>query len=350
MFDQLLAFVAKHARAIPERVVRGLFLAAADAAWATHAGSVRQLERNLVHVTSWANDGAPVDRRELRRLSRRGMRSYFTYFSEAMTVGGRTERQLRARIRGAGDGLDSLVELTGTPAQGGRDGSAPIAMGHQGNWDYAGFWAKFDVAPVVTVAEKLADPDLLKTFVGIRESLGMRILLTGTPKLTSRLEAVLRGPHVIVPLLADRDLGRNGEFVRAFGSVIRVARGPATLAIDAGKPLYVVNMHRERLSGKRRREAGTPYGYVCEVSGPIDVAPYLGMPREEAIAALTQAWVDIWAAGIAAHPEDWHMLQPFFLPDLDLDRLRNVPDWVTATLRADRAGDAARTHACPRKS
>ena len=34
----------------------------------------------------------------------------------------------------------SLIALT-APGQGDR--SAPIAMGHQGNWDYDGFWARY---------------------------------------------------------------------------------------------------------------------------------------------------------------------------------------------------------------
>lgn len=339
----VMAWVANHPRVLPERVVRGAFLAAADIAWLLRVGSVRQLERNLRHVLTWSArdaaatvDGnapaAPVGRRTLRRISRQGMRSYFTYFSEALTVGASDRERLLARIRGAGDGLDSLIAFTSPD---GANSSAPIAMGHQGNWDYDGFWAQFDVAPVTTVAERLADQEMLDAFVSIRERLGMRILLTGTPHLTERLEEALGKPHVLVPLLADRDLSRHGEFVEAFGSTIRVARGPATLAYDTGLPLYVANTYRERLSGARRRAAGTPYGYVCEVSGPVDIDMYRGLEREKAIHAISQAWVDVWARGIAAHPEDWHMLQPIFLEDLDLSRLRDVPESLLAKARAD---------------
>ncbi|MBS6345157.1 MAG: phosphatidylinositol mannoside acyltransferase [Bifidobacterium pseudolongum] len=334
----MMAWLANHPRVLPERVIRGAFLAAADVAWLLRVGSVRQLERNLSHVLTWScarPDAAgaqptPVDAKALRRMSRRGMRSYFTYFSEALTVGARSERQLKARIRGTGSGLQSLFELT-APSQGNR--SAPIAMGHQGNWDYDGFWARYALAPVMTVAERLADTRMLEVFVAIRERLGIRILLTGTPHLTERLEDELAKPHVIVPLLADRDLSRHGEFVEAFGSTIRVARGPATLAYDTGSPLYVANTYRERLTGARKKEAGTPYGYVCEISGPVDIDQYRSLEREEAIHAISQAWVDVWAQGIAAHPEDWHMLQPIFLEDLDLSRLKDVPEQVAA-LRA----------------
>lgn len=43
---------------------------------------------------------------------------------------------------------------------------------------------------------------MLDAFVSIREHLGMTIFLTGTPKLTERLEEALRTPHTLVPLLA----------------------------------------------------------------------------------------------------------------------------------------------------
>ena len=48
---------------------------------------------------------------------------------------------------------------------------------------------------------------------------------------------------------------------------------------------------------------------------PLDVPGDL--PRSEQVAHLTQAWVDVLAAGIGEHPEDWHMLQKVFVPDLD---------------------------------
>lgn len=204
-------------------------------------------------------------------------------------------------------------------------------MGHQGNWDYDGFWARYALAPVTTVAERLADTRMLEVFVAIRERLGIRILLTGTPHLTERLEDELAKPHVIVPLLADRDLSRHGEFVEA-GSTIRVARGPATLAYDTGSPLYVANTYRERLTGARRKEAGTPMGMSARSAGrwtSTSTVP-LSVRRRFTPSARRGS---MWAQGIAAHPEDWHMLQPIFLEDLDLSRLKDVPEQVAA-LRA----------------
>jgi KDO2-lipid IV(A) lauroyltransferase len=43
--------------------------------------------------------------------------------------------------------------------------------------------------------------------------------------------------------------------------------------------------------------------------------------RREKIATMTQEVARVFEAGIAAHPQDWHMLQRVFTADLDLARL-----------------------------
>ncbi|WEV52259.1 phosphatidylinositol mannoside acyltransferase [Bifidobacterium sp. ESL0704] len=332
MFDNFLVFLAKHPRIIPEPLLRGLFLCAADICWLLHIGGVQQLERNLRHVLE-SRDGS-VSQTMLRKTSHKGMRSYFTYFAEAMTVGGQSDERLLARARPIGPGLPICKELVHD-----NPGSAPMAISHQGNWDYEGFLAADVIAPVTVTAERLKNQKLLDVFIEIRKRMDITVLLTGQPHLIEKLEGALAKPHVLVPLLADRDLSRYGEFVHAFGSTIRVARGPATLALDTGKPLFVVNMFRERLHGEARRKAGIGYGYVVDLSAPIDVAQFRGLPREEAIHAISQAWVDVWSRDIAAHPEDWHMLQPIFIEDLDMSRLKDVPDDVLAELRQINADD-----------
>lgn len=329
MTDKLLILAARLAPHVPEGLVRALFLAAADVVWALRVGGVGQLERNLAHVLA-ARDGARPSRRVVRRLSRRAMRSYFTYFSEAMTLEAVDDATLAARVRGGGPFLRELLDDAART-------SLPAVLGHQGNWDYAGFWSHGNLLPVTTVAERLSNEELLGIFLDVRRRAGIDILVTGTPHLTDRLKDVMRGEERrLVPLLADRDLSRHGEFVDAFDSVIRVARGPATLCFDLGLPLYVVNVHRERLSGERRRRARTPYGYVIDITGRIDPAGYRGMEREAALRAISQEWVRIWERGVMEHPEDWHMLQPVFLEDMNPTRLKNVPDDVAARIRGAR--------------
>ncbi|RSX56050.1 lauroyl acyltransferase [Bifidobacterium dolichotidis] len=330
--DEIMVWVAQHAKRLPESLVHAVFNCAADVAWMLHGSSVRQLERNLQHVLN--SDGgtqkSTINRSTLRKISHQAMRSYFSYFAEAMTVGGRTQEQLQARVRACGSGLEELTSWCKE-----QGSSAPIAMGHQGNWDYAGLWGSEHVAPVVTVAEKLSNEQLLQVFTSIREQLGIHILLQGSGHVTQQLTDQLQQSSCIVPLLADRDLGRHGEFVEAFGSVIRVARGPAVLALETGLPLYVVNMHRERISGAERRRAHSHWRYVLEVSGPVQVnADLASMDKAQAIHELTQAWVDVWSQAIRRSPADWHMMQPIFLEDLDMTRLSNVPDYIQRLRKA----------------
>ena len=103
-----------------------------------------------------------------------------------------------------------------------------------------------------------------------------------------------------------------------WGETARVAAGPAALATATGARLCPVTIHYERLEGARRRAAGSPWGIVLTFHPPLPVPA--GLPRAEAVARLTQAWVDVVADGIAAHPQDWHMLQKVFVADLDPER------------------------------
>ena len=59
--------------------------------------------------------------------------------------------------------------------------------------------------------------------------------------------------------------------------------------------------------------------------------------RREKVAAMTQQVARVFEAGIAEHPEDWHMLQRVFSADLDLARLAAAQ----ATARAAEDGEGA---------
>jgi KDO2-lipid IV(A) lauroyltransferase len=105
----------------------------------------------------------------------------------------------------------------------------------------------------------------------------------------------------IVPLLADRDLTSRGVEVTFFGGRTRMPAGPALLALRTGAPLFTVSLWYD---GDRARgrvdDPLTPPG-----PGPLDAR----------VRALTQTVADRLAAGIAAHPTDWHMLQRLWLDE-----------------------------------
>ncbi|MGC5166369.1 phosphatidylinositol mannoside acyltransferase [Luteimicrobium sp. DT211] len=316
---RLYATAWRLAPKVPEPLLRGAFTAGADVAWALRKGGVDQLERNLERV-------APgVERRDLRRLSRGGMRSYMRYFREAFTLSGATPEQIRARMRVANR------EVVQPYLDEGR--SVLMALGHLGNWDLAGAWGTQNLAPVLTVAERLEPPSVFEEFLAFRESLGMTILAFGDDGVFRSLVRGAQEGGKLVPLLADRDLSAQGIEVDLFGERVRVAAGPAALSVMTGAPLFGTSLTYERLDGERRRAAGTPWGVVATFGPLVETDPALS--RRERIAQASQRWVDFLGEEIRRRPEDWHMLQKVFVSDLDPARYaRTVGPEATAAPQA----------------
>ena len=301
---RLYATAWRVAPKVPEPVLRGAFTVVADVAWALRKGGVAQLERNLERVVPG------LERRDLRRLSRAGMRSYMRYFREAFTLSGATTEQIRARMRLANG------EVVQAHLDEGR--SVLLALGHLGNWDLGGAWGTQNLAPVLTVAERLEPASVFEEFLAFRESLGMKILAFGDDGV---FRALVRGAQEggrLVPLLADRDLSAQGVEVDLFGERVRVAAGPAALSVMTGAPLFGTSLTYERLHGERRRAAGTPWGVVATFGPLVETDP--GLSRRERITQASQLWVDFVGSEIRRRPEDWHMLQKMFVSDLDADR------------------------------
>ncbi|GEK19927.1 lipid A biosynthesis lauroyl acyltransferase [Cellulomonas xylanilytica] len=299
------AFAWKTAGRLPGPVLRSLFGAAADVAWLRRGGGVRQLEKNLARVRP------ELDARALRRLSRAGMRSYMRYFGESFALARMDKERIDARVRVVG--IENVRVFT--------DNDQPIvlALGHTGNWDLAGAWCTREIAPVTTVAERLEPEELYQEFLAFRESIGITIFpLTGGGDVFRGLVRAARQGAAILPLLADRDLTSKGLEVDLFGHRARVAAGPAALAITTGAALVTTVISYERLTGAQRRAAGSPWGIVIQFNKAIEMPA--DVPRADRVRAMTQAWVDEFAAGVRQHPQDWHMLQKVFVEDLDPER------------------------------
>lgn len=301
--ERLFALAWRVAGHVPEPLLRAAAAIGADVAWLRKGAGVRQLERNLARVRP---DASP---RELRRLSRAGMRSYLRYYGETFALRVYTPQQIAARAR--------MVGAQPLRAEIAAGRTVLMALGHLGNWDLAGAYATVHLGPVTTVAERLKPEALFQEYLAFRESLGITIIaLDGVGgEVFRELVSIARGGPTLLPLLADRDLTSHGIEVDLFGERARVAAGPAALAVATGAMLVPTVVYSERLSGARRRAAGSPWGVVLEF-GPRVTVP-TDLPRREQVAAVTQAWVDAVGAGIAAHPTDWHMLQKVFIADLD---------------------------------
>jgi len=112
----------------------------------------------------------------------------------------------------------------------------------------------------------------------------------------------------VVCLMAERDLTRTGVEVDFFGEPTRMPAGPAKLAIETGAALCPA------------------HAWYGDNTWPVKVHLPLDCSSGD-VGAITQALADQFATNIAAHPEDWHMLQPQWLADLSdakLARLREA--------------------------
>jgi KDO2-lipid IV(A) lauroyltransferase len=283
-------------RLLPERAAYLVFSLMAQFAWLRQGRGVRQLELNLARIVP---DATPF---RLKSLTRKGMHSYMRYWCDAFRLADWTPDRILATCRAEND------EPVRRALEEGR--GVVMALGHSGNWDHAGAWSTLAMAPVTTVAERLRPEELFQRFLHFRTRLGMEILpLTGSGDLFGTLVRRLRKGG-FVPLLADRDLTATGVPVTLFGETARMAAGPASLALVTGAALHPVSIHYERLP------PGSPARWGTVVTFHPEVVPPRDGNRAEKIGAMTQACADALAAGIAAHPEDWHMLQRVFVADL----------------------------------
>ena len=288
-------------RRLPEAVALRLFDAIADAIWRTRRPPVLRLEANLVRARP---DASPE---ELRQMSRAGMQSYLRYWCDAFRLPDWDRARVVDSVRVENEHYlrDALGSGRGVVA----------ALMHMGNWDHAGAWASVTGAPVVTVAERLRPERLYARFLAYRVGLGMEILpLTGGdgPLLDTLSQRLREGR--LVPLLADRDLRATGIPVELLGEPTRMPPGPAMLALRTGAALHPVSIWYEPDLASRRRRHRLVIRFHDEVTAPAE-----GRTRAK-VSAMTQDVATVFAAAIQAHPQDWHMLQPLWLGDLEAGR------------------------------
>lgn len=276
-------------RALPEPVAGALFAAGADLARRRRGKGTARLAANLRRVV-----GPELPEADFEALLRQAVRSYARYWLEAFRLPSLSHDQIMRGFR-----LER-GELLGANVAAGV--GSIVALPHGGNWDAAGAWVAGSGWPITTVAERLQPERLYERFLAFRRGLGMEIIpLTGGERPAIDILADRLGKAHVVPLLADRDLSARGVEVEFFGGRTRMPAGPALLALRTGAPLYVVAMWYE---------PDAACGYM---EGPLAV-PTDG-PLDVRVRQLTQRIADRLAAGIAAHPADWHMLQRLWLDE-----------------------------------
>lgn len=288
-----LVLALKVVRWLPLWVIRGIAATLAWVAWLARAKAARRLEGNLERVTG-------LEGRRLRALTRRGMASAARYYAELFELPRLSGKAIDARVRAVDDHIPRAVLE--------RDGRMIAALSHSGNWDLTGAWSCRNLASVTAVAEVLEPRAAFEEFVRLREDLGMTILGHEGSQTFRHLIRATRDSGGVIALVADRDLSGTGIEATMWGHGVRVAPGPASLAVATGSTLVPAMVHYERLTGRRRRMARSRWGIVITF-GPA-LAPPADASRAD-VSEVTEAWVQFLATQIAAHPEDWHMLQRF---------------------------------------
>jgi lauroyl/myristoyl acyltransferase len=276
-------------RRMPEPLARALFRRIADRTWRRRGRAVRRLEGNLRRVIG---DGPSED--DLRALSRRCMRSYLRYWMESFRLPSMSRERILTGMHITG------MEAVYKDVEAGR--GVVLALPHMGNYDHAGAWLALSGTPFTTVMERLKPESLYDRFVAYRESLGMEVLpASGGGDVFGILAGRLTDGKVIC-LVADRDMTASGVEVDFFGHTAKLPAGPAALAERTGAALLPVTLWYE----------GDDWG--VRVHDEIPVPPE--GDRDEKIRTMTQSLAHAFQQSVAAHPEDWHMLQRIWVEDI----------------------------------
>jgi lauroyl/myristoyl acyltransferase len=261
---------------LPTRLVAVIISVVSWAAWQRSDTHIRNLRRNLTYAT-----GSPVN----DDLLRAAIKSYFRSFYEVLALPAWSATEIRRRISVVNEHVlrDAYA-----------DSGAVVALPHSGNWDLAGAWACVTGMPVTTVVEQLP-PDEFAAFLAFRERLGMQVLSHRDPEVLTTLMGAIRRRRVVC-LVADRDLARTGVPVSWRGQPITMPAGPALVARRTGAALLPAVCQF------------TDDGMAILIGDPIQP-----QPGRDGLIAMMQQVADFFADTIAKHPQDWHMMQPFFV-------------------------------------
>jgi KDO2-lipid IV(A) lauroyltransferase len=281
----------------PEAATRQVFAGAASLAAKREGKGTQQLRKNLRRVV-----GPNVSEDELDGLVAEALRSYARYWMETF----RLPRMDPAKIAKVLDETTEGVEHVDDALAAGK--GVILALPHQANWDAAGVWLVSHTGPFVTVAERLKPESLFERFLAYRESLGFEVLaLSGGEQPPVNVLSERLNQNRAACLVADRDLSQKGIDVTFFGEAARMPAGPALLAVTTGAALLPVNLWFLPDGGWAQR-----------INAPIPVPQIEGAGKlRRQVAQMTQEMASCFEKGIAEHPADWHMLQKFWLADLD---------------------------------
>jgi len=269
-------------RTLPERSAYRLFSFIGRRAVKANGKSVQRLRFNLSRVKP------ELSEIELENLVSRAFDSYLRYWCDTFRIQDWSTQRMQETVTLTNGHL--LID----PMRSGK--GVVIALPHSGNWDHAGAYFCSIGIPLVTVAERLKPEALFQRFLEYRNSMGFEVLSLDSRSFVTLMKRARE--KRLIALVADRDLSRSGVDVDFFGYPSRMPAGPALLAVKTGIPLVVAHV------------SYTSTGIHINFSEvPV---PESG-DESEKVSKVVQVCADLFAQGIAEHPEDWHMLQRIWI-------------------------------------
>lgn len=269
-------------RTLPEKGAYGLFSFIGRRAVKANGKSVQRLRFNLSRVKP------ELSEIELESLLSRAFDSYLRYWCDTFRIQDWSTQRMQETVTLTNGHL--LID----PMRSNK--GVVIALPHSGNWDHAGAYFCSIGIPLVTVAERLKPEALFQKFLEYRNSMGFEVLSLDSRSFVTLMKRARE--KRLIALVADRDLSRAGVDVDFFGYPSRMPAGPALLAVKTGIPLVVAHVSYT--------STGIHINFT-EVS-----VPETG-DESEKVSKVVQACADLFARGIAEHPEDWHMLQRIWI-------------------------------------
>ena len=265
-------------RRISEKRATNLFERLGSWMFRRNGKSVDRLRSNLARVQP---DLLP---NELEDLVRRGVLSYLRYWMDTFRSPDWSRERILSTVTVSNEHLlmDPIKNRTGVV----------VSLPHAGNWDHAGSYFCGMGFPLVTVAERVKPEALFNKFLEYRQNMGMEVLALDGRSMGTLMQRAREG--ALIALVSDRDLSRSGVDVNFFGHPARMPAGAALLAIRTGIPLITAFV------------SYTNTGIHIEFNSVA--IPTQGTEAER-VTTVVQECADLFAKGIAKHPQDWHMLQ-----------------------------------------
>ncbi len=316
-----VGLLASLVASLPERVVEALADAVGELWYrldprraALGRRNVERAARHLVarglagpRVAAAARDGAALE-----RLLRATFRQAVRYYVDLARIPRVSSAEVEARLAVE---TPEAVERAFGP-----DAPVILVWMHFGAVEYPGrFAASHSATPILAPMETLADPALQGWIVRTRRTTGIEIV--GLRDARRVLAAALAAGRT-VGLVADRNVAGGSLDTPFFGAPAPMPAGPALLAVESGRPIYLGAVRRIG----RGRYAGRLY--------PVPVAPQ--GPRRDRITATMTTLATMMEEAISVAPEQWWSLLSPIWADIDSRA-------ATGSGRLEPAGDAARS-------